>query len=157
VPHTGDVPDEPTPALPARGRITLPGRVVIEIDGAALALAPSSLQVFVRLILPRGLIRVDDLYRDVWVDELSKVDRDARTKIQKRITDLRQSLGAGADQIVVTEPDRVTGYRAAVDMIHVDASRFEDLVTEPATRKRSGSTVTLARKATPALCWSYRS
>jgi DNA-binding SARP family transcriptional activator len=126
--------DEPTPALPARRRITLLGRVVIDIDGAPLALAPSSLQVFVRLILARGgLIRIDELYRDVWVDELSKVDRDARTKIQKRITDLRQSLGAGANQIVPTEPGPVTGYRAAVDLIDVDAYRFEDLVTEPTT------------------------
>lgn len=88
--------------------------------------------VLARLLLARGgMVRVDNLYRDVWPDAPRKIDRGHRTEVQKRILLLRQLLNSadGRGEVgLLTERGGVTSYRLSVAAEDFDLHRFDDLI-----------------------------
>jgi DNA-binding SARP family transcriptional activator len=133
--HNMRVMGEPQGGLDDRPRFMLLGRVSIEVGGHEVRVTPTALTVLVRLLLARGRpVPVDELYRDVWPDDVRKVGRDERVKVHKRITELRQALDlehrSGQEKYLVTERGPVAAYRVATDSVNVDMYLFEDLVAD---------------------------
>src|SRR5579862_2140417 len=115
-----------------RLRVRLFGRAVIEVNDRAVELTPTTTVVFIRLLIAGGApVIVDEIHRDVWPDSGS-IDREGRTKVQRRILEIREALDPDnpgeKSRMVLTERGRITAYRLALDRDAVDVFQFIDLV-----------------------------
>jgi Domain of unknown function (DUF6430)/Bacterial transcriptional activator domain len=123
-----------------RLRVRLFGRAVIEVNDHAVELTPTTTVVFIRLLITGGApVAVTEICRDVWPHS-GRVDREARTRVQRRILEIRDTIDPGnpgeQSQVILTERGRITAYRLVVPRDAVDVFQFIDLVAK-------------ARKATP--------
>lgn len=124
--------------------IRLMGRLCVEVDGEIVGIRPLTAAVLARLVIAEGgLVTVDDIYRDVWQHSLRRVDRQARTKVQKRITELRSILD---DETLLTDRGGVSGYRLILPRSAVDIHRVTDLLHQ-AAREEPAQAVVLLRQA----------
>lgn len=117
-----------------RVRIGLLGPTVVEVDGRAVRLTPTTAAVLARLVIANGdLVTVDEIFRDVWPAQAGRVRREDRISVQKRILELRRALEpdrAGPDsRLLQTDRGAATSaYRLVVGRDQVDLHRFRDLL-----------------------------
>jgi DNA-binding SARP family transcriptional activator len=115
-----------------RLRVRLFGRAIIEVNDRPVELTPTTTVVFIRLLIAGGApVTVDEIYRDVWPDSGS-IDREARTKVQRRILEIREAIDPDnpgeQSRVVLTERGRITAYRLALTRDAIDVFQFIDLV-----------------------------
>jgi hypothetical protein len=131
-------------------RVRLFGRAVIEVDDRAVKLTPTTSVVFVRLLIAGGApVTVDELCRDIW-PESGAIDREGRTRVQRRILEIRQAVdpaNPGENSPVVrTERGRITAYRSMLARDDVDVFQFVSLVTK-ARREAPDEMIALLQRA----------
>jgi DNA-binding SARP family transcriptional activator len=114
-------------------RVSLMGRTAVEVDGREVRLTPLTTAVLIRLVIAEGRpVTVEELYRDVWRDDVSRIGREERVGVQKRILELRRVLDPGrpgeTSRVLRTERGRISAYRLVLGGEQVDVRRFHDLV-----------------------------
>ncbi|MEV7231029.1 macro domain-containing protein [Polymorphospora sp. NPDC051019] len=136
----------------SRVRIGLLGPTVVEVDGQAVKLTPTTIAVLARLVIANGdLVTVDEIFRDVWPTQARTVRREDRISVQKRILELRRVLEPdrdGAESLLIpTDRGAATSaYRLTVGRDHVDVHRFGDLLAR-AQRTDAATAVELLTEA----------
>lgn len=133
-----------------RLRVRLFGRAIFEVGERTVELTPTTTLVFIRLLMNAGMsVTVDEIHRDVWPGSGS-IDREGRTRVQRRILEIRESVDPGnsgeKSRIVLTERGRITGYRLAIERADVDVFEFIDLVAK-ARRVAPGDKIPLLQRA----------
>ncbi|WP_431882403.1 macro domain-containing protein [Micromonospora gifhornensis] len=136
----------------SRVRIGLLGPTVVEVDGRAVKLTPTTVAVLARLVIANGdLVTVDEIFRDVWAPSARTLRREDRVGVQKRILELRRALEpdrTGADSVLIPT-DRgasTSAYRLAVDRDMIDVHRFRHLLAQ-AQQTDAATTVELLTEA----------
>jgi hypothetical protein len=133
-----------------RLRVRLFGRGVIEVNGHATELTPTTACVFIRLLAAGGApVTVDEIYRDIWPGS-GPIDREGRTRVQRRILEIREAVDPGnpgeKSRVVLTERGRITAYRTAIAREDIDIFQFMDLVAK-ARRAAPDERVVLLQRA----------
>jgi DNA-binding SARP family transcriptional activator len=133
-----------------RLRVRLFGRTVIKVNDHAAELTPTTIVVFIRLLIAGGApVTVDEIHRDIWPDSGS-TNREGRTRVQRRILEIREALDPGnpgeKSHVVRTERGRITAYRPTIARDDVDIFQFMDLVAT-ARRAAPGEKIVMLQRA----------
>lgn len=148
------------PTLP-QVRVSALGHLVVEVDGEAKRLTPTSAVLLIRLLLAEGqAVRLEQLYRDVWWKKKGPgvaVGREERTQVQRVVGQLRALLDpqrpGKSSQVIVMDHTASTAYRLILSRVDVDLFNFRDL----ADALRDADPATTVRLATRALAmWRGR-
>jgi DNA-binding SARP family transcriptional activator len=115
-----------------RLRVRLFGRAIVEVNDHTVELTPTTTLVLIRLVIAGGApVTVDEMHRDIW-PESGPIDREGRTRVQRRILEIRGTVDPGnpgeKSRIVLTERGRITAYRLALPRDAIDVFQFMDLV-----------------------------
>jgi DNA-binding SARP family transcriptional activator len=120
-------------------RVRLFGRTSVEVNGRPAELTPTTTAVLIRLLVAEGApVTVDEIVRDVW-SESRRVKRLDRTKVQRRILEIRETVDPDypgeKSRVLLTERGLITGYRLVLAREAVDVLAFADLA---ARARRAG-------------------
>ena len=112
-------------------RVRLFGRTFVEVNGRPAEPTPTTTAVLIRLLVAEGApVTVDEIVRDVW-SESRRVKRLDRTKVQRRILEIRETVDPDypgeKSRVLLTERGLITGYRLVLARESVDVLAFIDL------------------------------
>jgi tetratricopeptide (TPR) repeat protein len=115
--------------------IAVLGRADISFSGVQRYLPPLTLKLLLRLVAAEGqALSAEEVYRDVWdAVPADRIDRPARSTLQRRIARLRALIDPERTSVLRTEQLLVAGkprscYRLVLNRPQVDYREFEHLV-----------------------------